>query len=636
MKPKFHLAACLTTLLFTTASSHALTTWIGPDSGGDVFNPDNWDEVGPVNGVIFDDDILIAGAAVASSAGGTLILKSGRMLTLAPSATVPSATLTISSLQGTTGAGEDADTIVNVTNSTINCNNIAFDAVLNLTGTSSLQIFAASPNPSRNTINGDGTAANGTRVNLADGCRVVHNNGNDASNAGAQSVGQRIFRTSSGISFATDFATPPLTDFALVGASAPFATPTTSPFTITAGPPPAPIPGLVGAGPDIVIGFRLVPPETQEAIWYPTFRSSTDWQIDLATANIVRFGWSGITDVYVADLDGDGRDDKVMRQTANNGGNNPSQIIATYSLPGPTGFTTTDFNGSNGDLDIPFGFLSAADTQLTFGDLDGDKIEDAGVYLDASNPNIGGTAGQMVWGTLKSGGVKGISNDFANFVGWNVFGITGDRPFMGDFNGDGVADRMLHRPSSNQVFIDLSVPGNFGDGVADYNVSLGIAGDTVYVSDINGDGFADLVLSRQTDLLPPPNTTPGLKTIFGFYNDKTGFSTLIGSSPNIQDIWGNTEGLLFGRLDGLPPGFRITQVTSAGPGVAFAGNFDAVAAGTYLIQTSLNLQDPWLTLQTIVVATPAITPFSLSKAQLDTAYGAGVRPKVFVRAALQP
>ncbi len=633
MKPRFHLAACLSTLLFTTATSHALTEWVGGD-GGSLFNDDNWDTgIGPVDGVVFDDDILIDGSVAGNTNGGTLILKSGRTLTLTNSS------ITVSSLQGTIDL--DADTIVDATNSTINCNNVAFDLVLNLSENSSLQIFAAQGTASRNTINGEDTPANGTSVNLSDGSKVVHNDGNDASNAGAQSVGQRIFRASSGISFATDFTTPPLTEFSLAGAVAPFSTATTSAFTITAGPPPPPPPNLAGAGPDIIVGFRLAPPEPLQPIWYPTFRTDTDWQIDVDFPNVVRFGSLGITDVYLADLNGDGRDDKVMRQVANNGTTNPSQIIATYSLPGPTGFLSSDFNSPAGDLDVPFAFLSAADTQLTFGDLDGDKIDDAGVYLDAGDPNVGGTAGQMVWGTLKSGGVIGISTDaggFSNFTDWKVFGITGDRPYTGDFNGDGVADRMLHRPSSNQIFIDLSVPGNFGDGVADYSIDLGTDGDTVYVSDINGDGFSDLVLSRRTDLLPPPNNTPGLKTLFGFYNDKTGFSTLVATSPDIQDIWGNEEGLLFGRLEGEPEvaGFRITAVTSAGPDVAFAGNFDAVEAGTYSIQTSLNLQEPWQTLQTIMVATPAITPFSLSKAQLDTAYGASARPKVFVRAALQP
>lgn len=635
MKTKRSFAASFSLLVLTTAAAQADTiNWVG-SPGGNFFDPANWDDgIGPdpdndLN-TAYDGDIIIEDGFAQTSAGEPIILASGRTFT------VTNSTVIASSFQGVV-ADNDADSVFNVSNSTIICNNIANDAVFNLTGNSKIQIFAAAPAvSSRNSINGVGTAANGTRVNLGDSCSVVHENGNDAGNAGAQSVGQRIIRTASGTSFATDFAILPLTEFDLSGASAPFSVATTNPFTIAAKDPN---PLVITPQPEIIIGFRLAPPEPAQPIWYPTYRTNTDWQINLVNNQIAFFGFVGITDCYLADLNGDGLSDKVMRQTAN-GGSNPSQVIATYTLPTSTGFTTNDFNGANGDIDVPFGFLSAADTKLIFGDLDGDKIDDAGVTVDGSK--IGGGTGQLTWGILKSENVIGISADhggFANFTGWNVFGDSNlDKGYLGDFNGDGVADRMIYRASTNQVFIDLSVAGNFGDGIPDYGpIALGIPGDKIYVSDINGDGKEDLVVARDTSLSPPPNNTPGLQTLYGYYNDGTGFSTLNGASPSITDFWGAGEGLLFGTITPAPnlAGFKITQITSAGPEIAFSGTFKAVQAGTYQVEASLNLQS-WQVMSSLSVAGADPTNFSISDAQLDTTFGPATRSKVFVRITLLP
>ncbi len=628
MKSKFHLA-CFSFTCLATASAVPIQ-WIG-EAGGDFFDPFNWsDEIGPDPdgdpATAYEGDILFSNSS--ATAAQNLLLGTGFNMT------VTNSTLDFTgfTIQGVQNAATDASIQLNKT--TLTVNSVANDVMLNLTNRSELRLFGVN-----NSINGNNTPTNNTRVLLGDGSKITHINGNNGNAGTGATVGQRIFRAASGISFESDFASPPLTEFIISGDSTPFTAPNGGSSTITAVDPAPSVPV-----PEIIIGYRLVPPEQNQPVWYPTYRTATDWQINLDIPQIARFGFAGITDAYLADLNGDGLSDKVMRQTANNGGTNPSQVIASYTTAPPDGFaTSTNFNPPAGDLQVPFLLLSAADTKLIFGDLDKDKIDDSGVTVDGSK--VGGAAGQLTWGMYKSAGIAGISKDQganANFTGWNVFGdlALGDLGYLGDFNGDGVADRMIYRVSTRQVFIDLSVAGNFGDGMADYSpIPLGVAGDAIYVSDINGDGKDDLVVARDTSQSPPPNNTPGLQTLYGYYNDGSGFSALVESAPDITDLWGAGEGLLFGNIVPLPEntaGFKITQIGSAGPEMAFSGTFQAIRAGTYRVEASLNLQSPWQVMETLSIASPGPASFSISDSQLDTAFGPATRAKVFVRISLLP
>ena len=601
--------------------------WIGPAAGGSFFDGSNWsDGFGPdpdsKPATPYEGDILVVNSF--NTVPSKLILGSGYTMTVVDS------TLDFGGFGIEGDLASDADSNIILTNSTLSVQSIAIDVNLTADATSTLNLNGAG-NPINAATDGSVTPANGTSVNLADGAKIVFVNGNNAANLGAQTIGQRIIRTAGPTTFAADYDTPPLEEFSLVGDQTPFTAPNGGAFTITATGAP------VVLNPDKIVGLQAYSagPPAQNPVWIPTLRTTTNWQYTIDNTNIVNYGWSLITHFFLADLNGDGLDDKLMQQTAISGGAiNPAQLILGYTANTPNGFTA----GALDQINVPFGWLNASDTKIVFGDMDGDGIDDVGMYI--TDAAFGGPLDAYVWGAWKSAGTPGIASfTGTNHTGWSYFGTPslGDVCMMGDFNGDGIADRLLHRVPDNLIFIDLSVSGTYGDGVADYGpLALGMAGDKLLVTDINGDGLDDLVLARDTS--EDPNfPTPGLQTLFGYINDGNGFASIDGGQPDIVDFWGVNDNVLFGKVPGPDlSNFRVTQVTSAGPNADFVGTFNAPVLWNYRIDASLDLQAPWVEVGNLTNAVGS-TPFTITDAALDTAFPAtDPRPKVFLRAVLLP
>ena len=93
------------------------------------------------------------------------------------------------------------------------------------------------------------------------------------------------------------------------------------------------------------------------------------------------------------------------------------------------------------------------------------------------------------------------SNDLWDTLGGDAstssFGIAGDIPVVGDWNGDGIDEIGIFRPSSRSFFLDLN--GNDvwdGMGIDASTPSFGVAGDIPVVGDWNGDGIDDIGIFR--------------------------------------------------------------------------------------------------------------------------------------------
>jgi hypothetical protein len=77
------------------------------------------------------------------------------------------------------------------------------------------------------------------------------------------------------------------------------------------------------------------------------------------------------------------------------------------------------------------------------------------------------------------------------------FGDPGDMPLAGDFDGDGCDTVSIYRPSSARIYIINELGSNgLGLGTADYSYLFGNAGDQPFVGDFDGDGVDTVGLHR--------------------------------------------------------------------------------------------------------------------------------------------
>jgi hypothetical protein len=79
------------------------------------------------------------------------------------------------------------------------------------------------------------------------------------------------------------------------------------------------------------------------------------------------------------------------------------------------------------------------------------------------------------------------------------FGMTGDMPVTGDWNGDGLTDPGVFRPAGNWWYLDSNGNGIWEPGI-DAAFKFGMAGDVPVTGDWNGDGTTDIGVFRGNGL----------------------------------------------------------------------------------------------------------------------------------------
>ncbi len=140
-----------------------------------------------------------------------------------------------------------------------------------------------------------------------------------------------------------------------------------------------------------------------------------------------------------------------------------------WSLRGESGAVTSFFYGNPGDK--PF-----------MGDWDGDGVDTPGLYRQSDG---------FVY--LRNSNTQGVA-DIRFF-----FGNPGDLPLAGDFDGDGYDTVSIYRPSEARIYVINELGANDGGlGEADFSYIFGNPGDKPFVGDFNGDGSDTIGLHRET------------------------------------------------------------------------------------------------------------------------------------------
>ncbi|HLF42111.1 MAG TPA: M15 family metallopeptidase [Acidimicrobiia bacterium] len=146
------------------------------------------------------------------------------------------------------------------------------------------------------------------------------------------------------------------------------------------------------------------------------------------------------------------------------------------------GFVYLRNSNTQGVADIKFFFGNPSDIPIP-GDFDEDGCDTVSIYRPAEQRFY-------VINRLGSGDAGLGAADFSF-----LFGNPGDKPFVGDFDGNGIDEVGLHRESTGRVYFRFSL----STGIADNQFFFGDPGDFLVAGDWEGDGVDTPAIFRPSD-----------------------------------------------------------------------------------------------------------------------------------------
>jgi hypothetical protein len=165
------------------------------------------------------------------------------------------------------------------------------------------------------------------------------------------------------------------------------------------------------------------------------------------------------------------------------------------------------------------------------GDWNGDGIDTPGLYRRSDG-----------YAYLRYSNTQGVAE-----VAF-LFGNPGDLPVPGDFDGDGFDTLSLYRPSENRFYIinELGSDG-LGLGAADYWIDFGDTGDQPFSGDFDGDGTDTVGIHRPVSGLVAISASPKASFYFGASNDKLVTGAFDGGSEETIGVFRSTNASFYLR-----------------------------------------------------------------------------------------
>jgi hypothetical protein len=194
------------------------------------------------------------------------------------------------------------------------------------------------------------------------------------------------------------------------------------------------------------------------------------------------YGIQNATDrYYVADFNGDGKDDIITSTTriVNNGN------LSWYFMRS-TGSTYAD----GGMINREYGVQNTTDKYYV-SDFNGDGKDDILTTTTRIHNN-----GVLSWYLMRSDGTRFNDGGQIN----NAYGVDADKYYIGDVTGDGKDDVLTSTTRvNNNGTLTWYIIRSTGTGLADagiWNHNLGTSSDRYYVLNIGGNGNADIVRAK--------------------------------------------------------------------------------------------------------------------------------------------